>query len=439
MALNPQNQGINKFILGIGVLFLFSLSLFLEYYRGLPTDTNKQEIAEIDIIPEIIPREPEVLYGIIVDSLDVVEGKIKRNQNISEILSRYNISHQKILDLANASKKVFDVRKVKANNKYVIIHSGDSLKTAKALIYEPSKVEYVVFNLDDSVTVEYHQKQTKIIEKTAIGVIENSLALTMSELGLSPQLTNDFADVFAWQIDFFRLFPGDKFKVIYEEKVVDGETVGLGKIVGAYFQHHDQYNYAVYYDQGNGADYFNEEGKSLRKQLLKYPLSFTRISSRYTGRRYHPIIKRYRAHLGTDFAAPHGTPIRSVGEGTVTEARYSRYNGNYVKIKHNGIYSTQYLHMSKIARGIRPGAKVNKGQNIGFVGKTGLARGNHLCFRFWKNGVQVDALRIQIPPSEPITEVHLTTFNQCKNNVIARLKKLKFPDENGLLLARGNL
>ena len=187
----------------------------------------------------------------------------------------------------------------------------------------------------------------------------------MSELGLSPQLTNDFADVFAWQIDFFRLFPGDKFKVIYEEEVVDGETVGLGKIVGAYFQHHDQYNYAVYYDQGNGADYFNEEGKSLRKQLLKYPLSFTRISSRYTGRRYHPIIKRYRAHLGTDFAAPHGTPIRSVGEGTVTEARYSRYNGNYVKIKHNGIYSTQYLHLSKIARGIRPGAKVNKGQNIG--------------------------------------------------------------------------
>lgn len=439
MALNPQNQGINKFILGIGVLFLFGLSLFLEYFRGLPTETNKQEIDEIDIIPETIPYEPKVLYGIIVDSLDVVEGKIKRNQNISEILSQYNISHQKIFDLANASKKVFDVRKVKANQKYVIIHNGDSLKTAKTLIYEHSKVEYVVFNVGDSVTVEYHQKQTKIIEKTAIGVIENSLALTMSELGLSPQLTNDFADVFAWQIDFFRLFPGDKFKVIYEEEVVDGETVGLGKIVGAYFQHHDQYNYAVYYDQGNGADYFNEEGKSLRKQLLKYPLSFTRISSRYTGRRYHPIIKRYRAHLGTDFAAPHGTPIRSVGEGTVTEARYSRYNGNYVKIKHNGIYSTQYLHLSKIARGIRPGAKVKKGQNIGFVGKTGLARGNHLCFRFWKNGVQVDALRIQIPPSEPITEVHLTTFNQWKNNVIERLKKLKFPDEKGLLLARGNL
>ncbi len=439
MALNPQNQGINKFILGISVLFLFSLSLFLEYYRGLPIDTNRQEIAEIDIIPEIIPHEPEVLYGIVVDSLNVVEGKFKRNQNISEILSQYNISQQKIFDLANASKKVFDVRKIKANNKYVIIHNGDSLKTAKALIYEPSKVEYVVFNLDDSVTVEYHKKQVKIIEKTAIGVIEKSLALSMTELGLSPQLTNDFADVFAWQVDFFKLFPGDKFKVIYEEEVVDGETVGLGKIVGAYFQHHNQSNYAVYFDQGNGADYFDEEGKSLRKQLLKFPLSFTRISSRYTRRRYHPIIQRYRAHLGTDFAAPHGTPIRSVGEGTVTEARYSKYNGNYVKIKHNGIYSTQYLHMLKIARGIRPGVKVKKGQNIGYVGKTGLARGNHLCFRFWKNGVQVDALRIQIPPSEPITKENLATFNEGKINVIERLKKLKFPDEKGLLFARGNL
>lgn len=439
MALNTQNRGINKFILGIGVIFLFGLSLLLEYNRGLPSITNSQEITEIDTIPEIIPHQPEVLYGIIVDSLDVFEGKIKRNQNISEILSEYNISHQKIFDLANAAKKVFDVRKVKAYKKYTIIHNGDSLKTAKALIYEPSKVEYVVFNLEDSITVEYHQKQTKIIEKTAIGVIENSLALTMSELGLSPQLTNDFADVFAWQIDFFRLFPGDKFKVIYEEEVVDGETVGLGKIIGAYFQHHDETSYAVYYDQGNGADYFDEEGNSLRKQLLKYPLSFSRISSRYTGRRYHPVLKRYKAHLGTDFAAPHGTKIRSVGEGTVTEARYSKYNGNYVKIKHNGNYSTQYLHMSKIARGIRPGVKVKKGQNIGFVGKTGLARGNHLCFRFWKNGVQVDAMRVQIPPSEPITEVHLATFEEHKNNIVARLMKLKFPNETGMLFARGNL
>jgi len=258
----------------------------------------------------------------------------------------------------------------------------------------------------------------------------------MDELGANPQLTNEFADIFAWQIDFFRLFPGDKFKLIYEEQQVEGEFVGLGKIKGAYFEHYGNPYYAINYEQKSGIEYFDPEGKSLRKALLKYPVEFTRISSRYTGRRFHPVQKRYKAHLGTDFAAPTGTPIRSVGDGIILEARYGKYNGNYVKVKHNGIYSTQYLHMSRIAKGVRPGTKVKQGQVIGYVGSTGLARGSHLCFRFWKNGVQVDALKVDLPASEPISEENLEEYNILKASVIRQLDDIPFNDPDKKLLAR---
>jgi murein DD-endopeptidase MepM/ murein hydrolase activator NlpD len=272
-----------------------------------------------------------------------------------------------------------------------------------------------------------HKRPVEIVEKTAAGTITSSLFETMAQMGLSPQLTNDFADVFAWQINFFYLFPGDEFKVIFEEKLVEGNSVGLGEILGASFKHDNKEFFAVYYDQGNGIDYFDESGKSLRKALLKFPLEFTRISSRYTGRRFHPVQKIYKAHLGTDFAAPTGTPVRSVGDGIVAEAGYTSGNGNYVKIKHNGIYTTQYLHMSKFARGMHRGIKVKQGQTIGYVGSTGLARGSHLCFRFWKNGVQVDALRVDIPPSEPIAEENLTGYFLARDEILQKLSAIEVP------------
>jgi murein DD-endopeptidase MepM/ murein hydrolase activator NlpD len=212
--------------------------------------------------------------------------------------------------------------------------------------------------------------------------------------------------------------------------------VGLGKIKGAFFEHYGNPYYAINYEQKSGIEYFDPDGKSLRKALLKYPVEFTRISSRYTGRRFHPVQKRYKAHLGTDFAAPTGTPIRSVGDGIILEARYGKYNGNYVKVKHNGIYSTQYLHMSKIARGIKPGTKVKQGQVIGYVGSTGLARGSHLCFRFWKNGVQVDALKVDLPASEPISDENKEEYDALKAGVIQQLDGISYPDPDKKLLAR---
>lgn len=369
--------------------------------------------------------EPKKLYGYVIDSMQVITSKVKRNQSLSAILENYNIPFQKIITLAKVSKPVFDVRKIRPNRDYILICKKDSLHTAIAMIYEPSPIEYVIFNLGDSVFTEKHIRKIKQVEKSITGRIEMSLAATIDELGGSPQLTNDIVDVLAWQIDFFRLQKGDEFKVIYDEEQVDGKYIGIGTIKGAYFKHFGNDYYAYYFDQGSGIDYFDEEGNSLRKAFLKYPLDFTRISSRYSGRRFHPVQKRWKSHRGTDFAAPRGTPIRTVGDGIVLEARYNKYNGNYVKIKHNATYSTQYLHMSKIAKGMKIGAKVKQGQVIGYVGKTGLATGNHLCYRFWKNGVQIDALKVKLPPSEPIKKENLEAYTIVCDSIRNQLDRIE--------------
>jgi murein DD-endopeptidase MepM/ murein hydrolase activator NlpD len=363
-----------------------------------------------------------------VDSLQVYEGKIRRNQNLADILVPFNVSYQRIHEIAQKSKKVFDVRKLVSGKEYSILYRQDSTaKVGTHFIYRPNSIEYVVYNFSDSVEIRKAEKPIEVVEKTMSGVISSSFYETMVESGGSPELVDMVVDVFAWQVDFFGIQKGDNYKIIYTEKLVDGEPVGINGITGAYFEHVGESYYAVAFDQGSGIDYFEPNGKSLRRSLLKAPLKFTRISSRYTGRRYHPVQKRYKAHLGTDYAAPTGTPIRTVGDGVVLEARYSRYNGNYVKIKHNENISTQYLHMSKIASGVRRGAKVKQGQTIGFVGKTGLATGPHLCYRFWKNGVQVDALKVDLPSANPIVEAYKAPFESVAQQVVKRLDSMPKP------------
>ncbi len=396
---------------------------------------EKQEIVYVDSVKEEIV-EPKKLYGIVVDDMDVLEDKVKRNQNISEILAPYNINPRKIHELAEASKAVFDVRRLAANKKYTLIYKSDSLPKAKALIYEPNPIDYVVFNLQDSISVELKKKEVEFVERAISGEITASLAETMDKIGASRQLTNEFVDIFAWQIDFQRLQKGDRFKLIYEDKLVNGQSVGVGDIKGIYFEHFGNPYNAIAFEQENGLEYFDEKGESLRKALLKYPIKFTRISSRYSGRRFHPVQKRWKAHRGTDFAAPKGTEIRSVGEGIVVEAKFGKYNGNYVKIRHNSTYTTQYLHMSKIARGIKSGTKVNQGQVIGYVGSTGLARGSHLCYRFWKNGVQVDALKVNLPSASPVNEKDIVKFQSTRDRIIRLLNDINFDDKVLPLLAQ---
>ncbi|MDH5603045.1 MAG: peptidoglycan DD-metalloendopeptidase family protein, partial [Cyclobacteriaceae bacterium] len=275
-----------------------------------------------------------------------------------------------------------------------------------------------------SLYAERIEREIEIVERSLSGIIEQSLSVTMDEMGITQELTNKFVDVFAWKIDFFALQKGDKFKIVYREKLIDGEPVGIDGISTIQFEHWGNEYYAFEFDQGEGTDYFDEEGKSIRKALLRYPLEFSRISSRYSLSRFHPVQKRYKAHLGTDFAAATGTPIRAVGDGIIVEAGFKQYNGNYVKLKHNATYTTQYLHMSKIASGIRSGVKVRQGQTIGYVGATGLATGSHLCYRFWKNGVQVDALKVEIPPSYPVAEENMAAFELKKNELKSKLDEI---------------
>jgi murein DD-endopeptidase MepM/ murein hydrolase activator NlpD len=369
-------------------------------------------------------KEPNVLYGMVVDNYTVIEDKIKRNEVLGDILEAYNVPANIIHQVSQLSRNVFDVRKIAPNKKYTLICSQDSLKTAKALVYEPNPIDYIVFRFEDTLWVDVCKRDVVILEKNVVGEIKSNLSETIEDLGISHELTNKFVDIFGWQVDFQRLQKGDKFKLIYEEAQVEGVSVGIKQINGIYFEHAGSPYYAFPFDQGEGVDYFDEEGKSLRKALLKYPIEFTRISSRYNLNRFHPVQKRWKAHLGTDFAAPTGTPIRSVGDGIIEEAQYKSNNGNYVKVRHNGTYTTQYLHMSRIAEGVRAGTRIRQGQTIGYVGSTGLATGPHLCYRFWKNGVQVDALRVELPPSQPVKKDQMEAFDKVKVELTKKLEAI---------------
>ncbi|MCE2496811.1 MAG: M23 family metallopeptidase [Flavobacteriales bacterium] len=245
---------------------------------------------------------------------------------------------------------------------------------------------------------------------------------------MSPALVMELSTVYAWTIDFFRIQKGDKFKVIYEEKYVDGEFLGVGRVKAVEFVHMDEEYPAYYFEEEEGfGDYFDDGGDNLRRVFLMAPVEYSRISSRYTKRRFHPVQKRWKAHLGTDYAAPHGTPIYSTADGVVTHRAYTRGNGNYVKIRHNSTYTTQYLHMSKFASNVKVGTRVRQGQTIGYVGSTGLATGPHVCYRFWKNGVQVNAFNEDLPPSEPIKDENRPAFEKVRDERKKQLRNIEYP------------
>ena len=411
---------VGSLLVIFGVLIVFdNVSQYTSYDDDIVVDTTC-----VEFIPE-----PSMMYGMVVDGFDVASSEVKRNQNFTDLLDGYYVDGKAMRLLASVPRNVFDFRKVAAHKKYTVIAAPDSFKTARALVYEANPVDYVVFHFSDTLVVENCQRATSTAQRAIAAEIKSNLSETIEAMDISHELTNGFVDIFAWQVDFQRLQKGDKFKLIYTERQVEGKPVGIESIDGVYFEHFGSPYYAFPFEQCEGTDYFDENGNSLRKALLKYPIEFTRISSRFNPNRFHPVAKVFRAHKGTDFAAPTGTPIRSAGDGVVLEAQYKGGNGNYVKIRHNATYTTQYLHMSKIGNGIRAGARVRQGQTIGYVGSTGLANGPHLCYRFWKNGVQVDALKVQLPAAEPVKQGERSAFDAVKGELIKRLDAIPFPEE----------
>ncbi|MCF6357955.1 MAG: M23 family metallopeptidase [Draconibacterium sp.] len=247
----------------------------------------------------------------------------------------------------------------------------------------------------------------------------------MVNSGQDPMLALELSDIFAWTIDFFAIQKGDRFRVIYDERFVDSTSIGIGEIYAVEFDHYGEPNYAFIFDQNNRLDYFDEKGKSLRKAFLKAPLKFSRISSRFSNSRMHPVLRIRRPHHGIDYAAPKGTPVMSIGDGTVIARAYQRRGGgNYLKIKHNSVYTTTYMHLNGFAKGVTTGSRVKQGQVIGYVGSTGLATGPHLDFRVHKNGSPVDPLKVKAPPVEPVKEENLARYNIVKDSLMNELQKI---------------
>ena len=364
------------------------------------TSTPKEE--NIEIKKEKVIKQ----FGYTLNNYTVVRDTVKRGDSFGTILENNNLFYPQIFNIVQKVKQVYDIRKINIGKPYTILFSKDSLKTPKIFIYQPNPIEYVLVSLTDSLWAEKKAKAVKLVEFEAEGTIESSLSETMEEKKLSPLLSNELSEIYAWTIDFFRLEKGDSFKIIYTAKYVDDSIyVGLNRIHSAYFEHRKKPYYAIEFetDPKRGIfEYFDEKGKNLRRAFLRSPVQFSRISSRYNLKRKIAYYGRVRPHLGTDFAAPINTPIRTTASGTVVKSGYTRGNGNYVTIKHNATYSTQYLHMKK--RGVKKGQFVKQGDYIGTVGMTGNTSGPHVCYRFWKNGKQVDPLRQKLPEAKPISQ-----------------------------------
>ena len=388
------------------------------------------------VTPHQTPVKPEVVYeyGYRLNEFKVINDTIRSGENFSEILDRNHVEYPRVLEIVTKIKDTFNVRRMRTGTPYTILAKKDSTEKAQVFIYKTSKVRYTVVDFKDSIVTAYNNKKpVQTVIKTASGIITSSLSEAIEGQDLNSYLTYELADIYAWTIDFFRSQKNDKFKLVYEQLYInDTVPVGIGEIKSAYFEHGGKPFYAFRFlaDSKLGIpDYFDDEAKNLRRQFLKAPVKFGPISSRYNlKRRIAYYGNKVRPHKGTDFAASVGTEILSTANGRVTESRYKGGNGNYVKIRHNGTYSTQYLHMSK--RAVRVGDVVKQGDVIGYVGMTGNTSGPHVCYRFWKNGKQVDPLKQKLPAAEPMKKDMMPTYFQFIEPLKNNLDAITYPNSN---------
>lgn len=411
-----------KLGLGIGVLFLTAALSFTLYF------TKNTELPKLIILSDNLV---EISEGVLLDSygfnrnnFEVEEGRVKRNESLYLILRDLDVSRQTIHQINKKSKGIFQSNRIKPGQKYITYLDKES-KDARRLILHTNALDYVVFEWGIEVAVKTGQKEVTKRIAEASGVIESSLYETLVEQDVSALLGYRLSEIFAWQIDFFRLYPGDSFKVIYEEEFVDGEPFGIGRILAAEFTNKNETFDAFYFKANDSAGYYDSEGNGVQKALMKAPFKYSqRVSSNFSNSRVHPVLKRRIPHYGVDYAAPLGTPVLSVGDGEVIEAQYRGANGNIVKIRHNGTYTTAYLHLNGFAKGIRAGQRVKQGQVIGYVGKTGRVTGVHLDYRIYKNGQPVNPLKVKLPPSKAVNKSELDKFTNHMEDLKFQLSQI---------------
>jgi murein DD-endopeptidase MepM/ murein hydrolase activator NlpD len=367
---------------------------------------------EAEIIAEAKPRASKFDFGFNLHDFNVIHDTVRSGDTFGAILERQNIDTLRVYDIVEKIKDSFDVRQIRRGRPYTMLRGLGKTNRLQAFIYQPDQMNYYVVDLRDSITVSKKTKPLTIKRRTIAGKLDGSLAEALSKEKVDPELAAKIAKIYAWSIDFFKLRKGDHFGITFTERYIN-DTVydGVDSLQAAFFEYKGKNIYAFPFatsSKSGKLEYYDEEGKPLKNFFLKAPLKFSRISSRFSASRLHPVQGIWKAHKGTDYAAPTGTPILSTAAGVVEQAGYTTGNGNFVKVKHNKTYSTQYLHMSRIL--VRRGQRVTQGQVIGKVGSTGLATGPHVCYRFWKNGVQVDALRLKLPNAEPMDRKHKPQF-----------------------------
>ncbi|HEX8016042.1 MAG TPA: peptidoglycan DD-metalloendopeptidase family protein [Flavobacterium sp.] len=351
------------------------------------------------------PKTKKVEFGFNYADFNVVQDTVQKGDSFGSIIQGQNIGQKQVYDIVEQVKDSFSVRTIRYNKPYTILRSKNKTNKLQVFIYQPDALTYYVVDFRDSIAKAYKKVKPVTLKRKIIGgVLKSSLSETLGNNSVEAALASRITKVFSWSIDFFKLKKGDRYGLIFTERFINGKTYdGVEELEAAFFEYKGKIVYAFPFEKdtlSGKIEYYDDEGKTLKNFFLKTPIKFSRITSRFTMNRFHPVQHTWKAHKGTDYAAPRGTPISTTASGTVEQTGYTAGNGNFVKVKHNGTYSTQYLHMSKIL--VRRGQRVNQGQTIGLVGSTGLASGPHVCYRFWKNGIQVDALRLNLPTGESL-------------------------------------
>lgn len=412
------------------------LEIYQKYQKYLPAALGVVAAVLIIVTWALCPRavveeqpaEPEhklVIYGIVADSLTLETGEVGDGQTMGGLLGGFGVSAQMVDKLNTASKEIFPLNKVRAGNRYTAFLEEDTagLRTLRHLAYEKNAIDYVVFNfMTDSVSVVEGAKEVTTIRERDTVTITSSLWGAIMAAGLPFELAAEMEDIYQWSIDFFSIQKGDRFTVIYDRQMVDTVDVGLGRVWGAEFVQGGKTYYAIPFKQGEKIQYWDEQGNSLRKALLKAPLKYSRISSRFSYSRLHPVHRVYRAHTGVDYAAPSGTPVVAVADGVVVFKGWGGGGGNTLKIKHAGNLQSGYLHLRGYAKGIKQGSRVSQGDVIGYVGSTGTSTGPHLDFRLWRNGTPIDPLKVPSEPSEPIKKENIVPFEYVRERIMAELR-----------------
>jgi murein DD-endopeptidase MepM/ murein hydrolase activator NlpD len=411
-----------------GCLFpILIIALFNSCNSTDGASSDPEKASDSNSVAQKELQEVDKEYGMITDSFQVVKGTVRPGDFLAKILQEHGVSYRTIDRLVKEADTTFDVGRIRAGKDYTVFCEKDSSGKAQCFVYQPDPVNYVVFDMRDSLTVRKGKKEVETKERTASGTIEHSLFMALNKKSISPLIALELSEIYAWSIDFYRVDKGDRFRVLFEEHFVDGRSVGIGDIEAAEFVHRDSSYYAFHFEQDSAGDYFDQTGNSLKKAFLKAPLRFSRISSHFSHNRFHPVLKQYRPHRGVDYAAPRGTPVHTVGNGRVVSSGYSSGNGHYVKVRHNSVYTSMYLHLS--SRAVSRGEQVAQGERIGRVGSTGLSTGPHLDYRIYKNGSAVNPLTLDIPPGEPVDSTHRELFEKRKKELMKSLKEIPFDKE----------